>query len=114
MQHHKFEKLEFQEIPSHQIMIIHLLLRLLLRPKLERLEVLEIFSVLFLSVRGLHIQASTRIPTITPITMPAMDPLSRLVFPVIVDDELLVTVILLDQTYINDSLYQEGKPYLLQ
>jgi hypothetical protein len=53
---------------------------------------LEIFSELFLLVIGLHIQASTIIPTITPITMPAMDPLSSPVLPTVVVIELLVTV----------------------
>lgn len=69
------------------------MLRLLPAPRLERLEVLEIFSLLFRFVRGLHIQPSTSTPTITPITMPAMDPLSRPVFPVIVVEEPLVTVV---------------------
>lgn len=66
-------------------------LRLLPRPRLDRLEVLEIFSDLFLFVIGLHIHASTITPTITPITMPAIDPLPRPEFPVVevVVDELV-------------------------
>jgi hypothetical protein len=54
--------------------------------------VLEIFSDLFRFVIGLHIQASTITPTITPSTLPAIDPLSRPEFPVVVVVDELVTV----------------------
>lgn len=87
----------------HYITIIYL--RLLQRPRPERLETLDVFSE-FLFVIGIHIQISTIIPTRMPITIPAIDPLSRVeLLAVVAVDEMDVVVATLrsDQTYMNHS-----------
>jgi hypothetical protein len=91
----------------HYITTIYL--RLLQRPRLERLETLDVFSE-FLFVIGIHIQISTIIPTRMPITIPAIDPLSRVeLLAVVAVDEMDVVVATLrsDQTYMNHSKIRE-------
>lgn len=63
-----------------------------LRPTLERLELLDVFLE-FLFRIGPHIQMSTMIPITEPITIPAMDPASRPVFPVIAAVDEIVAVL---------------------